>query len=192
MKKGIILALTLCVTLVASDKQQNQQQIMKIGKESAVALFKTLEPKLQEKIKKDGFAKASEFCTNEAQKLTAEVNKNLQKGVSIKRISLKNRNPLNAPATKNEENILKSFDLLNSSGVMLRALVENSTNSYKFYKPLVIQKGVCLKCHGDENTIDKDAKALFSKKYSNDKAVGFKMGDVRGAIVVEINKEVVK
>ncbi len=193
MKKGIILALTLSATLFASNTQEkSQHKIMKIGKESAKTLFKALEPQLKKKIKKEGFAKASEFCANEAQKLTIEVNKKLQKGVSVKRISLKNRNPLNAPVNTNEESILKAFDLLNSSSVKLKPLIEEGTNSYKFYKPLLIKKGVCLKCHGDENTINKDAKEFFNKKYPNDKAIGYKINDVRGAIVVEINKKVIK
>ena len=164
---------------------------MKIGKESAKILFKTLEPQLKKKIKKDGFAKAGEFCANEAQKITLEVNEKLKKGVSVKRISLKSRNSLNAPSAS-EENILKVFDLLNSSNVKLKPLVQEEANSYKFYKPLVIKKGVCLKCHGNDNTIDKDAKTFFAKKYPNDKATGYKMGDVRGAIVVEIDKKAVK
>ena len=193
MKKGVILALSLSATLFASNIQEkSQHKIMKIGKESSKILFKALEPQLKKTIKKEGFAKASEFCANEAKKLTIEVNKKLQKGVSVKRISLKNRNPLNTPINTNEESILKAFDLLNSSNVKLKPLVEEETNSYKFYKPLVIKKGVCLKCHGDNNMIDKDAKAFFNKKYPNDKATGHKMNDVRGAIVVEIDKKVIK
>lgn len=193
MKKlALLLALAGVTTLFASNNQsETHKKVMKIGAESSKNLFKALEPELKKRIKKDGFVKAGEFCADEAQKITLEVNKKLDKGVSVKRVSLKNRNKLNAP-TPSEEGILKAFDLLKSSNVMLKPLVQEEASSYKFYKPLMINKGVCLKCHGDENTMDRDAKELFSKKYPNDKATGYKMNDVRGAIVVEINKELVK
>ena len=55
----------------------------------------------------------------------------------------------------------------------------------RVYKPLITKK-VCLKCHGS-NLNPKITDAL-SSAYNNDKAVGFKEGDLRGVIVAEIKK----
>jgi hypothetical protein len=177
MKKFLLVSVVISNFLFASE------EIVKIGQETSKALFDTLAPKLQNSIKENGILKASEFCANEAQTLTKEVNKNLKAGVSVKRVSLKNRNELNAP-NEIEINALKTLEANRS----LTYFISESEKSYKFFKPIIIEQVVCLKCHGDENTIDKSAKEFLSKKYPNDKASGFKMGDLRGAFVVEIDK----
>ena len=56
----------------------------------------------------------------------------------------------------------------------------------KVYKPLMINKKVCLKCHGD--ITNEKLKNTIAKKYPEDKATGYKMGDIRGAVVVTIKK----
>ena len=52
----------------------------------------------------------------------------------------------------------------------------------KFSIPI---KEVCLNCHGQN--IDKDVQAQISSKYPNDNAIGFKLGDIRGAFSVRHN-----
>jgi hypothetical protein len=66
-------------------------------------------------------------------------------------------------------------------------IVEKEGDSYKYYKPLVIKKEVCLKCHGDISA-NKELSEYMSKTYPKDKATGYKMNDLRGAIVVEIKQ----
>lgn len=196
MKKIVLLSVMVSSLVFGANeammaKKVEKQKVMMIGQQTSKMLFNTLAPKLKATIKKDGILKAGEFCANEAQNLTKEVNKSLPKGVSVKRVSLKNRNDLNAPS-EDETNVLKAFDLLNSSNAILNHLVTENEKSYKFYKPMVINQGVCLKCHGDSETLDKEVSKLFTKKYPHDKAIGFKMGDIRGAIVVEIDKKAIK
>jgi hypothetical protein len=45
---------------------------------------------------------------------------------------------------------------------------------------------VCLKCHGSE--IDPKVAAKLEKLYPEDKAIGFKQGDIRGAFYVTMPK----
>ncbi len=181
MKKVLLLSAFVSSFVFASD------EVVKISQETSKKLFDTLVPKLQASMKEGGVMKASEFCASEAQNLTKEVNKGLSTGVSVKRVSLKNRNELNAP-NEAEITALKTLE----ADRKLPYFISESEKSYKFFKPLSIEQGVCLKCHGDETTIDKDAKDFFAKKYPNDKATGYKMNDLRGAIVVEIEKSSLK
>ena len=88
-----------------------------------------------------------------------------------------------------EKVILESLDNLQKNGVVLPPYLVERVNkdTYKFYKPLLINKQVCLKCHGD---IDKNQKLsqYLGKTYPHDKATGYSMGDLRGAVVVTIKK----
>ncbi|MEJ2468546.1 MAG: DUF3365 domain-containing protein [Campylobacterales bacterium] len=112
----------------------------------------------------------------------------LGEDVSVKRISLKYRNPANAPQD-DEKAVLESLQTLKANAVILpKELVEVLGNgTYKYYKPLLINKAACLKCHGDIGKTSELAKAI-NARYPEDKATGYKMNDLRGAIVVTVKK----
>jgi len=57
--------------------------------------------------------------------------------------------------------------------------------SFKLYSPIVMNSRYCKKCHGDKKLVDPKIRKIFEKKYPNDKAYGFQIGDLRGAVVVE-------
>lgn len=161
-------------------------KVAKIGKKASRLLLKTLGGNLKKRLKKDGPAGALEFCATNAAKLTGEVNNKLGKNVSIKRITLKPRNPANE-ALGDEKEILQALEALNKNHVKLpRHLIQKRDNEYVYYKPLVIKKGVCLKCHG--TNIKPEIAKKIKEYYPTDRATGYKMGDLRGAIVVTIKK----
>lgn len=54
-------------------------------------------------------------------------------------------------------------------------------NYYRFAMPILVKKG-CLKCHGDPE----DAPQAVLEKYGDQKAFGYKVGDVRGIISVQL------
>ena len=105
---------------------------------------------------------------------------------SIRRISLKYRNPANKP-TKKEELILKSFEEKLQSGAGFNDLVFKQTiTNYKektfTYIKAIPVKEVCLNCHGDN--VSKKVLKQIKINYPNDKAIGFNLGEIRGAFSV--------
>jgi hypothetical protein len=44
----------------------------------------------------------------------------------------------------------------------------------------------CLACHGDPEAIDPQVKRLLAERYPDDTAVGYKPGDLRGAVSVSV------
>jgi len=133
--------------------------------------------------------KALDFCSNEAFTLTEGVNKKLPNGVRVKRISTKYRSPANKP-TQNEQVVLDTFESMKKNNIILPPfLVEKvGSHTYKYYKPLVLNKKACLKCHGDIKDID--LKREIASRYPLDNAMGYKMGDLRGAVVVTVDKTI--
>ncbi len=190
MRKLTLIALC-SLTLMANPYESNKEEldsVIKTGKEVSKTLLQTLGKNLKKEMKAGGPMAAAAFCTNKAYALTASVDKNYGKDVQVKRISLKERNPANQPQAE-EKVILESLDNLQKSGVMLPPYLVERVNkdTYKFYKPLMINKQVCLKCHGDIAKNQKLSQYL-GKTYPHDKATGYKMGDLRGAVVVTITK----
>jgi len=170
-----------------ANKNPELKEVKQTAKASSKLLLKTLGSNMKKNMKAGGPMQALDFCSKEAYNLTEKVNKELPKGVSVKRISLKERNPANQPQ-KDEAAVLEALAQLKNANIVLpKMLVQKvDTHTYKVYKPLVINKKVCLKCHGDIQ--NKKLKAEIEKRYPEDKATHYKMGDLRGAVVTTIKK----
>lgn len=152
----------------------------------ADGLFQKVKGLLIAKMNDGNYAEAAEVCSNVAQKMTKDYAE--ETGIDVHRVSLKYRNPLNRP-DKFEKKRLKIFE---------REIAENKTVSeyyeviekgderiLRYMKPVIIQE-MCLKCHGDNSQIPDAVKKILFAKYPKDKATGYKIGDVRGAISVRM------
>ncbi len=166
--------------------QEVPKHVIDTGENAANELIKNLGSRLKHEIKANGILSAVRFCNINALTLTEEVNLHQHEGTTIKRISLKERNPANTPSEDEAKALRKMQALLDSKKLQGHYLEENE-KSYKYYKPLIINKGVCLKCHGDISK-NADLAKLIKESYPEDKATGYTMGDLRGAILVEIKK----
>jgi hypothetical protein len=184
--------LSLITSLLLATPIENQKleldNIKKTGQESSELLLKTLGKNLQKNMKDGGVMQALSFCSNEAYTITEDVNKKLPKGITVKRISNKYRSPANAPQ-ENEQLILDSLHKLKNANVLLpEQIIEKvDATTYKYYKPLVIDKQLCLQCHGKLDDID--LKRAIAQRYPLDKAMDYEMDDLRGAVVVTIKRK---
>lgn len=179
-------ALTLSTTLLMAEAQNNElKEVLKIGQESSSLLAKTLGKNMKEHMKAGGPMDALNFCSTEAYDLTDSVNKKLKSNTKVKRISSKTRSAANHP-NKEEQSVLSLLETMQEQGVILpEYLIQKSgEKQYKYYKPIIIDNGVCLKCHGDVK--DEKLKNTIAARYPQDKALGYKMNELRGAIVVDI------
>ena len=168
--------------LFAQDSEKTETQY---AQEITKTLLQTLGKNLKMHMKKEGPLGAAKFCTLEALNITESVNVKYGEKVDVKRISLKYRNPVNKP-TQEEAKVLEKLEQLKLEGKLPKIYVQKNEKANVYYKPLVIKKNVCLKCHG--NIAKLELKAYLSTTYVDDKALGYKMGDLRGAIVVTITK----
>jgi len=185
-----ITLLSLCASMLLAEAPQETrtelQKTVEIGESSSKLLIDTLGKNMKEHMAKGGVMDALKFCSDEAYSLTNATNEKLLAGTTVKRISLKYRNPANAPK-ENEAKILETFESLKTLNVVMpEYFVEKvADKTYKFYKPLSINNDVCLKCHGNISN-DIDLKREVAKVYPLDKALDYKMNDLRGAVVVTI------
>jgi hypothetical protein len=186
IKKTLFLSVLASATLLNATtykeiKMEAKAAIMKMGK--------TLQSNMKKNMKAGGAIQAADFCSKKATDIEKKVNANYQKGVSVKRISLKTRNPNNMPKS-DEKLVLEQIqnDFENGKKVPKMIVKHISKNKYKVYKPIFLEKKVCLKCHGDIKHRDKKAYKIIKEKYPHDKAINYNAGDFRGAFVVEIIK----
>lgn len=141
---------------------------------------------LLNEIGKGGFPNAIRVCSELAREITRTLAS--QTGHDIRRVSLKYRNHKNIP-DDHERKKLGELERLNR----LKRLPEESVEVIKekggrylrYMKPLVIAP-LCITCHGPIENIPSEVQDVLREKYPEDRATGFLVGDLRGAISVKI------
>jgi hypothetical protein len=153
---------------------------------AATELSGQIKALLMKELGAGGFEGAVRVCASTAPQKTAEYVR--ESGHDVRRVSLRNRNPHNAPDAY-ERAVLESFDRL---GVEERpgsehweVVREDGRESLRYLKPLVAN-AMCLTCHGDASRIPPAVKAVLDEEYPGDRATGFSEGDVRGAVSVRV------
>ena len=171
-----------------SEKKDDINEKQLIGmRTSATGFMKELKGILIQQIKTGGVLQAVSVCSDTAQVLTN--NYGVEQGIYIKRVSLKNRNPNNYPDDF-EKSVLIKFELLhqnnslNNETEIAEIVSEGDFNYMRYLKPIIVQ-AECLNCHGSEADIIPDVKNLIAQKYPDDKAIGYTVGDIRGAISIK-------
>ncbi|MGK2857239.1 MAG: Tll0287-like domain-containing protein [Thermoanaerobaculia bacterium] len=146
----------------------------------------TLQPfkaKLQAALK-EGLAKGPEnaisVCSVRAPELALEAG---SKNVLVGRASARYRNPENAPAPWIAP-ILEAYEA--NPGSAKSKVVRLDGGAVGYAEPIFVQP-MCLTCHGE--TIPANVRTAIEEKYPDDKAMGFRNGDFRGAFWVEFRGE---
>ncbi|SFV53391.1 Cytochrome c family protein [hydrothermal vent metagenome] len=187
MKRVVLfmMLLTSASLLSATTNQEIKQE----AKGALMKMGSALKANMKKNMKAGGPVQAASFCLEEASKIAKKVNASYPKGVNVKRVSLKYRNPADKP-TSDEAKVLIQMQKDVDAGKTIPKMIvkEIGKNSYKVYKPIFINKGICLTCHGDAQTRDHEAYKLIHAKYPNDRAINYKKGDFRGAFVITIVK----
>jgi hypothetical protein len=183
MRRFFVIPLTLASTLLIASPLTHEQVSLK-GNQLSSALFQKLGGELKSQMQTNGAMSALHFCSQNALTLTEQLAK--ESKTSIKRVSIKNRNPVNN-ANKYEIALLNEWDkrAKNAQALPEQKLVTVSDSTVMYYKPIIINNEACLKCHG--NVEGELAKAI-KDAYPEDKATGYKMGDLRGMIAIEIGR----
>lgn len=187
MKKILFFTLIAFITSSCSTSlsQKEIEEYTEKGKEITGATANSLMKNLSEKMEKGGIAEAVPFCNTMAHPLTDEMANKYD--ASIKRTSLSVRNEKNQP-NEAELKILHQFETSFSNNEPLKPVVNlDESGKPHYYGPILLQKK-CLACHGtvgQEVHIKTDS--IIKSYYPNDKATGYKEGDLRGIWSITFN-----
>jgi hypothetical protein len=179
-------ALALCITALASGTCAGFDETTEIdqAKKATAAFAGALKSELVSAMQSGGTIEAIAVCNTRAVVISEQASQD--NGMTLFRVSLKNRNPGNAPNDWQSE-VLHSFDSRKKAGESPGSLtwhqVADTDNGKEFRFMKAIPTGaLCLQCHGDN--ISPPVAEKLAKLYPEDKATGFKEGDIRGAFVV--------
>lgn len=147
-------------------------------------------PKLLEvlslQIAKGGPASAVAVCNEKAPQMAKTASE--QTGWAIRRVSLRNRNPKAVPDAW-EQAALEDFDRRTAAGEKPATLEKYElvdavgVKEYRYMKALPTQQ-LCLACHGASENIAPEVAERLHTLYPADKATGYAVGQIRGAITI--------
>lgn len=179
----------LCLLMLALNSSGDQPAAAdtQAQAEAAKAAIKDLAGALQKELKHamqlGGPVAAIGLCNTRAMPITREVA--TDQGLTLSRVSLKNRNPANQP-NEWQAAVLKDFEQQKAAGKDIHGLAWSETVSvdgereFRFMKAIPTQ-AVCLNCHGTD--ISPDVSLILAGLYPEDRATGYREGDIRGAFV---------
>ena len=190
------LVLILCMVASCSDNKQKetsqkpdsiQQKYFKLGGEVTKLAQAELLKNVSQAMKKGGPEYAIEFCNVKAIPLMDSLSK--LHNCQIKRIATKFRNPVDMPQTETEHEQLNQYQKSFEKGRSIEPVVHLFDDRIEYYKPIMLGKAACLKCHGDPGKdIAKGTLQKISERYPADLATGFALNDFRGAWKITFNK----
>ena len=187
MKKSIILTTLISLfaaTAYANDLGKYQDESRAV----AMPFLKQLAAANQKAVIEGGPESAIKVCKEIAPKMAGDISR--QNGWKLSRVSLKVRNPLLGMPDAWEQRNLQEFEARAAKGEKAETLEvaeivqEPAGKSFRFMKAIALQPG-CVACHGTTEQISANAKARLSEEYPHDKATGYSVGQIRGAVSIK-------
>lgn len=180
MKRPMILLAGLLTTMPLAAEADDATR----AQEATAAFGGALKSELMNAMKDGGPVAAIEVCNTQAPVIAQAVS--LDKDLAISRVSLKNRNPSNAPNEWQRE-VLALFEQRKAagedpSGLTWQATVETESGAEFRFMKAIPTGGLCLQCHGQE--LAPEVAQKLQELYPEDQATGYSPGDLRGAFVV--------
>ncbi len=183
MRKFIPLLAALAVAPAFADEAKLLEEARGIASSIPPKLLSVLD----EEIKKGGAEGAIGVCREKAPAMAKAASE--KSGWAIRRVSLKNRNPKAVPDAW-EEAVLKEFDKRAAAGEKPTSLEKGAIvtvdgkQMYRYMKALPTQD-LCLNCHGTPDRISPAVQAKLQELYPADKAVGYHLAEIRGAMTIK-------
>lgn len=154
---------------------------------AATKLGGTLKTKLVEAMAQGGPESAVTVCAAQAQVIRGDVERTTN--VKVGRSSLRLRSPADAPPDWVAAWLTATGERKAEGAVALRAVVDTPAGKVaRVIRPIAIE-APCLHCHGDESKVSAAARDAIRATYPQDTAMGYQLGDLRGALWAEARVE---
>lgn len=180
------IAIAVTTPLYADDASFNTR----VAESKAVTgeLLKTLGGALKKEMQANGPAAAVGVCKDIAPDIANKLS--LEKGWQITRISERPRNALLGTPDQWEQKVMNDFKARAAKGEKYQDMYfaevvdEPNGKSFRFLKAVGTMP-ICTTCHGSDEQIPPTVKAAIDEAYPHDRAKGFKIGDLRGAVSIK-------
>lgn len=155
----------------------------------ATQMIQQLGAALKKELAASGPEGAVSVCRDIAPTIAGELSR--KSGGRVARVSLNTRNPLLGDPDAWEQLVLAEFDRKAATGEKIESMEYSETideprgRYFRYMKALPVQP-LCLTCHGMADNIPEQVKAKLAIEYPHDRATGYALGQVRGAVTIKL------
>jgi len=187
----IATAVTACVAAplvqAAGDDAEIQARV-EAAKVVTGDFLKQLGGTMKREMKAGGPTAAMKVCRDVAPGIANDVS--LEKGWKVTRVGTRVRNPMLGLPDVWEQSVLQDFDKRAAKGEKFDAMsyfevVEEPAGKSLRYMKAIGAAPQCMVCHGSAEQIAEPVRAQLKTMYPYDRAVGYKPGDLRGAVSIK-------
>lgn len=184
--RPILTAAGLCLlTSLTPVHASTDDPMTEDAKELITEFAGQLQSELKAAMENGGPIEAIAVCKERAPAIAAELSES--SGWEVGRVSLKRRNATLGTPDAWETQVLESFETRLANGQPVDTLSQaevvedDQGRAFRFMKAIPTQQ-LCLACHGE--TISEPVAQALDAHYPDDRARGFKVGDIRGAFTL--------
>jgi hypothetical protein len=155
------------------------------ARRAAGELTTVLKARLAREMEAGGPVAAARVCSEVAQTIAAAHSRD---GVTVRRVSDRWRNPADRPDEWEAARLAELETALAQGNLppeVVETRVEEGVEVVRYLQPLRVGE-LCLTCHGDPATFSPELRRLLAERYAADRAVGYRVGDLRGAVSVTV------
>ncbi|MCS6817680.1 MAG: DUF3365 domain-containing protein [Blastocatellia bacterium] len=167
-------------------QEESTESALRQARRLADELLEKVRGLLMAELEKGGYEGAVRVCSEIAQEIPREIE--ARTGASIRRVSLKYRNPKDIP-DEYERRKLEEFEQQHRARALadesFEVVREDGRRYLRYMRPILVGP-MCITCHGPKEAIPSSVRALLAEKYPEDRAIGYRSGDLRGAVSVKI------
>jgi Protein of unknown function (DUF3365) len=127
-------------------------------------------------------------CTKLAPDIAGRLSR--EHGWRVTRVGTRVRNPLLGMPDAWEQRVMAEFTERAANGKPFAGMTHHEVVTepdgqyFRFMKPIVVQSK-CLLCHGSSDQIPASIRILLKQQYPFDRAIGYKAGELRGAVSIK-------
>lgn len=155
----------------------------------AVPVLPKIAGAMKAAVEKDGLDGAVGVCKTKSPELLKEASQ--ATGWPMRRVSLKPRNAETAVPDAWEARHLADFNIRAANGEKPETLEvgevvagADGKQTFRYLRALPVIE-VCQNCHGDAASLKPAVTARLAAEYPHDKATGYSLGQIRGALTVK-------
>lgn len=181
-----ILSALLLVLASGHATAQNAAEREQAAQEVATSFMQQLSSALQRELAK-GPAEAAAICRSIAPELAGLLSR--QNGWQVTRVGTRVRNPLLGMPDAWERQVLDDFERRRTDGEDLASMSYGEVvdvggrREYRYMKAIGVQPA-CVMCHGSAEQISQEVQDSLGQFYPHDEAVGYAIGELRGAVSI--------
>jgi len=180
---GVLLGVVPLVVPAGNDEFPRAQ--LDEARKATTELLAQVRAELVRAIESSGPLRGIVVCKYSVPEISSNVSRKY--GARVTRVSLKPRNPALGGADSWEQRALLGFERRlahgeNPEGMEVAEVVDEPAGRYFRYARAMPLLPLCTHCHGPADGISSAIRSQIGNDYPHDKAIGTRIGQIRGAV----------